>query len=150
HAFLISLSTFRFGFCRLHPPMTCRALFLLLTLLCSVAADAAKTNSFDEATLSFPGTPLEQARSLLRPVLRYGELAAPLNPLPAPLENLIGQPINVSIPALQAYLKTHGIGETEIGGPLTNHCGAKYFVIHDTSTPNYGDSPIPTNINTAA
>lgn len=123
---------------------------ILIALLCAAGAHAAKTNTFDTNALTFPGTPVEQARALLRPVLRYGELAAPLNPLPAPLENLIGQPVHVKLAALQEYLKTHNIAETDIGGPLTNHCGAKYFVIHDTSTPNYGDSPIPTNINTSA
>ena len=70
--------------------------------------------------------------------------------LPAPLESLIGQPVTLDLTALQKYLQTHGIAETDIGGPLTNHCAARYFVIHDTSTPNYGDAPIPTNINTTA
>jgi hypothetical protein len=105
---------------------------------------------FDEATLSFAGPPSEQARCLLRPVQRYGVLAAPLARLPAPLENLIGQPVTLNLAALQDYLRTNGIAETDIGGPLTNRTTAKYFVIHDTSTPNYGDQPIPTNINTAA
>lgn len=130
--------------------MSCLKLLVAIALLCGASAHGAKTNAFDTNTLSFPGTPLEQARALLRPVLRYGELAAPLNPLPAPLEKVINQPVDVKLTALQAYLKAHNIAETDIGGPLTNHCGAKYFVIHDTSTPNYGDAPIPTNINTAA
>lgn len=119
---------------------------LAATFLCSAAAHAEKS-AFDTNTLSFPGTPLEQARRLLRPVMRYGELAAPLDSLPLPLERLIGQPVEIKLTALQEYLKTNSINETEIGGPLTNHCSAKYFVIHDTSTPNYGDAPIPTNIN---
>lgn len=128
-----------------------RTSIIAAALLSAIVTHAANTDStFDTNTLSFPGTPLEQARSLLRPVKRYGELAAPLATLPTPLENLIGQPVKVDLDALQKYLKLHDLAETDIGGPLTNHCGAKYFVIHDTSTPNYGDAPIPTNINTVA
>lgn len=128
-----------------------RRLFLAAILISPVITHAANTSCrFDTNTLSFPGTPLEQARCLLRPVKPHGELGAALTHLPAPLENLIGQPVKIDLAALQKYLRVHGIAETDIGGPLTNHCGAKYFVIHDTSTPNYGDSPIPTNINTTA
>ncbi len=105
---------------------------------------------FDTNTLSFPGTPLEQAHCLLRHVKVYGELDAPLAKLPGPLEDLIGQPVKIDVEVLRKYLLAHDIAEKDIGGPLTNHCGAKYFVIHDTSTPNYGDASIPTNINTAA
>ena len=100
--------------------------------------------------MSFPGTPLEQARCLLRPVKVHGVLGAPLASLPEPLEKLIGKPVTIDVVALQKYLQAHDITETEIAGPLTNHCGANYFVIHDTSTPNYGDAAIPTNINTVA
>jgi len=105
---------------------------------------------FDTNTLTFSGTPIEQARCLLRPVKRFGVLASPLQLLPAPLEDLIGQPVKLDLAAVQKYLTSHKISEIEIGGWLTNRCEARYFVIHDTSTPNYGDNPIPTNINTAA
>jgi hypothetical protein len=123
----------------------------LAVSICASFGHAANTScGFDTNTLTFPGTPLKQARCLLRPVKRHGELAAPLANLPTPLERLIGRPVTLDLVALQKYLKAHGIAETNIGGPLTNHCGAKYFVIHDTSTPNYGDAPIPANINTVA
>jgi len=128
-----------------------RFILLLAGLTSAVFCQAANTScAFDTNTLSFPGSPLEQARCLLRPVKIHGDLAAPLAKLPAPLEKLIGQPVTVDRAALRKYLADHAIAENVIGGPLTNHCGAKYFVIHDTSTPNYGDSPMPTNINTTA
>jgi hypothetical protein len=112
---------------------------------------AAETGcAFSESALTFPGTPLEQARCLLRPVLRFGRLGEPLARLPAPLEDLIGNPVQFSSVTLQTYLKSHQIAETDIGGPVTNQLTAKYFVIHDTSTPNYLDQPFPTNINAAA
>jgi hypothetical protein len=106
--------------------------------------------SFSETTLSFSGTPLEQARCLLRPVLRFGRLGEPVAHLPAPLEELIGTPVQFSAVSLQMYLASHGITEADIGGSVTNRLAAKYFIIHDTSTPNYLDQPFPTNINTAA
>ncbi len=131
--------------------MMLTTLLLGAALLSGGAVRAANTScAFDDATLSFAGSPVEQARCLLRPVERYGKLAAPLPNLPSPLETLIGQPMTLKLDALQKYLRTHGIAEAELCGPLTNTCAARYFVIHDTSTPNYGDQPIPTNINTAA
>lgn len=124
-------------------------LIVAAIFVCTSATRAANTScAFDEATLSFAGSSLEQARCLLRPVKRHGELDAPLRSLPAPLEKLIGEPVTVDLAGLQIYLKTQSIAETNIGGPLTNRCEAKFFVIHDTSTPNYGDESIPTNINT--
>jgi hypothetical protein len=103
--------------------------------------------AFDTDKMEFAGTPLQQARCLLRPVLRGGILAKPLAVLPEPLENLIGQPVTVTREALRRYLQAHKISEGDIGGPITNLLRAKYFIIHDTSTPNYGDKPFPPDIN---
>ena len=133
----------------LRASIACLAGLSLLSLAASTHAANTRCD-FDEAARSFQGTPVEQARCLLRPVQRYGELAAPLATLPEPLEILIGQPVKVNLATLKNYLQTNNIAETDIGGPLTNRTTAKYFVIHDTSTPNYGDQPIPTNINTLA
>jgi hypothetical protein len=116
----------------------------------SVTYAAETSCGFSESTHSFPGTPLEQARCLLRPVLRNGLLGKPLAILPSPLEELIGKPVKFTPLALQTYLASHQIAEADIGGAVTNKLAAKYFVIHDTSTPNYLDQPIPTNINTAS
>lgn len=121
-------------------------LFLCATPI--LAAD--ETNSFDASALSFPGAPIEQARCLLRSVQRFGNLGKPLAALPDPLEKLIGTPVQISYETLQSYLRSRSISEGDLGGPLTNHLDAKYFVIHDTSTPNYGEQSFPTNINTAA
>jgi hypothetical protein len=105
---------------------------------------------FDTNKLEFVGTPVEQARCLLRPVFEYGRLGKPLDKLPAPLEDLIGRPVAISRADLQAYLTAHKIDDSAVAGPVTNFLRAKYFVIHDTSTPNYHDKPIPTDINDPA
>jgi hypothetical protein len=123
---------------------------VLVGITFGVAQGAETRCPFDEATLSFKGTPLEQAKCLLRPVLRYGNLGEPLARLPAPLEELIGKPVSLTPALLQSYLVAHHIAETDIGGAVTNHLAATYFVIHDTSTPNLMDQDFPTNINTAA
>lgn len=128
-------------------------LLLLAAILIGPANLTFAANSscgFDTNTLSFPGKPIEQARCLLRPVHPYGELGPTPKRLPGTLESLIGKPVRFSVAKFQDYVAAQGLSETNLGGPFTNHCAAKYFVIHDTSTPNYGALRIPTNINTAA
>ncbi len=98
--------------------------------------------------MEFAGTPVEQAKCLLRPVKRGGVLAEPLAKLPEPLESLIGKPVAIKAEELKKYLAEHKIAEDDIGGPISQKVTAKYFVIHDTSTPNYREKAIPTNINT--
>lgn len=92
---------------------------------------------------TFSGPAVEQAKCLLRPVKRFGELGAPLASLPAPLENFVGRAVeSAARPSLTDYLRTHSIREADIGGPLTGAVSktaggesARYFIIHDTSTP---------------
>ena len=135
---------------------------LLLGILILVTANKVSATEtacpFIDSTLSFAGSPVEQARCLLRPVKRYAKLGKPLAHLPAPLENLIGQPVSFGKTLFRKYLKTHRINEADLGGlidqPLSRANNndpaapfARYFLIHDTSTPNYLDQPIPANIN---
>ena len=111
--------------------------------------------------MSYQGTPQEQARCLLRPVLIGGRLGVPLKKLPAPLDQLPGEPVNVNQAALQRFLAEHNINEADIGGLLSdpvsranpfeaNAALALYFVIHDVSTPNYMDEAFPPDINEAS
>jgi hypothetical protein len=136
----------------------CFALLLISTGLSIRAQDTPCV--FDDSSLSYTGTPQEQAKCLLRPVLMGGHLDAPLKKLPAPLEKLIGKPVNVSKAALRRYLAARNISEADIGGSLDDPVSpantrdpqaplARYFVIHDTSTPNYLDKPFPPDINEA-
>jgi len=102
---------------------------------------------FDATTLSFAGSPSEQARCLLRPVKKQGNLGDALQSLPQPLEGLVGKPFAPSKQNLRAFLQANNVAEKDIGGsldkPLSNgkttagqRTPARYFVIHDTSTPN--------------
>jgi hypothetical protein len=137
----------------------CLALFFAL-LLCKPARAQDTPCAFDDSSLSYRGTPGEQARCLLRPVLIGGHLGAQLKRLPAPLDKLPGKPVRVNVAALRRFLSEHNIVEADLGGSLSytvsransldsNAPRARYFVIHDVSTPNYLDSPFPQDINEA-
>ena len=117
--------------------------------------------AFDDARLSYKGTPEEQARCLLRPVLIGGQLGAPLKRLPPPLDKLIGRPLKVNPALLRIFLEQQSIEEADLGGLLSEPVSradpispdsalASYFVIHDVSTPNYLNDPFPPDINEAS
>ncbi|HEY0459648.1 MAG TPA: hypothetical protein VGC97_10960 [Pyrinomonadaceae bacterium] len=114
---------------------------------------------FDEKTLQFSGTPVEQARCLLRPNEIGGVLGAELKALPKPLANIIGEAVKIKKEDLLRYLQKHRIDEETIGGKLDKPLataklpnGAEiqtlYFIIHDTSSPYLKDAPFPVNFDT--
>jgi hypothetical protein len=134
--------------------------YLVISLiLCftAYAQPAPRRCNFNAANLSFQGSALEQARCLLRKVKIRAALEE--QNLPPLLERIIDQPVPVSKASLREYLRRRGIGEMEIGGSLDrplsrgrsndrNAPHARYFVIHDTSTPNLCDqSSFPGDIN---
>jgi hypothetical protein len=136
----------------------CLALVFITNALSARAQDTACP--FDDTSLSYTGTPQEQARCLLRPVHTGGHLGAPLKKLPTPLDKLIGKPLSVERDKLKLYLTERNISEADIGGLLSDPVSpastidpaaplARYFVIHDVSTPNYLDKPFPPDINEA-
>ena len=90
------------------------------------------------------------ARCLIRPVKIYGNLGAEPTTLPDPLKNLIGKRVKVKVKSLKRYLDAQGITEGSIGGSLATPIPtARYFAIHDTSSPYLKDDPFPANINEA-
>jgi 3D (Asp-Asp-Asp) domain-containing protein len=97
------------------------------------------------------------ARCLLRPVRRGGNLGPTAAALPAPLDALVGKPSNVDAEKLRAHLRARGINEADIGGAFVFRDGrfvndltrARYFVIHDTSSPEITAPDFPANINDA-
>lgn len=140
-------------------------LLILLTIYCcSSIVLVAQTNQlkkacrFDRVQMQFAGTPVEQARCLLRPVGIQGALGKPHKKLPELFEKLIGQAVKIDKTRLRKFLKAKQIDETTLGGlldaelstaklPSDKIVRAIYFVIHDTSAPYYGDAPFPSNIN---
>ena len=112
---------------------------------------------FDPDLLSFAGEPSQQAACLLTPVQRVGRLGPKLEKLPAILADRIGR--SHDLPArsqLSALLEENGLEDlgTTLSRPIAHaHDGdplsrsATYFMIHDTSTPNYRALPWPKNID---
>jgi hypothetical protein len=102
--------------------------------------------SFDAILMTFAGSPVDQARCLLRSVKRGGEVDDAQADLPRVLSSLLGDPsnLNVTKSQLRSYLHKQGIPESTVGGSVTDRvCHAdsdnpsaplaRYFVIHDTS-----------------
>lgn len=86
-----------------------------------------------------------------------GKISATLTSLPSGLEKRLGTPVNFKSTALQGYLAANNIAEADVGGSLDRSLSetergdpAKYFVIHDTSTPSYGSKHFPANIDKPA
>ena len=129
--------------------------------LASVEAKDAKGCKFIGSTLQFVGSAIEQAGCLLTPVKPFAHLGKPLSRLPAPLSRLVGKPLNFTVSDFRGYLKYIDVKETDLGGSLGKQVSrarggkksapmAKYFVLHDTSAPNFKSKAFPSNINNTA
>ena len=114
---------------------------------------------FDPETLSYAGTPVEQAMCLMRGVDATRNLGPPLTSLPPALANRIGETDGLpSREVLSGYLSKQDL-ETGFAAHLWEPVSraydndpdapmARYFVIHDTSGPNYGHRAFPADIDT--
>ena len=109
---------------------------------------------FDVETLEFAGDALAQARCLLRPVAAGGALSPVPAVLPDALAALVGQPVGDLKPRLRRHLAALHVADADIGGALEAPLSrardddpaapvARYFVLHDTSTPWLADAPFP-------
>ncbi|HEY0426532.1 MAG TPA: hypothetical protein VGC76_01875 [Pyrinomonadaceae bacterium] len=118
-----------------------------------------KPCEFNSQTLQFAGTPVEQARCLLRPNKIGGVLGDELKSLPKPLGKLIGQRVEIKKENLRKYLLANKFDENTLGGSLDDRLSkaklpngeeiaALYFIIHDASYPYLADAPFPENFNT--
>lgn len=113
---------------------------------------------FDPDTSSFAGNAAGQARCLLTPVLKGGYLGERLEKLPPAFADYVGDAKEMpSRDSLRLLLRERGL-EDMFGPALSkpvSHAqdddpiarGATYFVIHDTSSPNFGDKAWPADID---
>ena len=94
-------------------------------------------------------TALAEARSLLRPCLPHGGYGKPLPVLPSFLEEILGKVPKIGASLMQGFLRRNETDEADLGGPLTVDVPkARYFVIHDTSSPlNVRETSFPSNMN---
>jgi hypothetical protein len=108
---------------------------------------------FDRDSLSFAGTPLEQTTCLLRKI-EQGAVRHPQK-LPkvivrlmsaggAPSPAMLEEALTAFPEPYRAYATEHAhdpVSQTDAGLPLA------YFVIHDTSSPFYGNDPFPRQLD---
>jgi hypothetical protein len=119
-------------------------LSILAAFVFSISATAQTPCLFDSPDLD------QLARCLIRPVKIYGNLGAEPTALPEALKELIGKRVKIKPKSLKRYLDANGITEESVGGLLATPIStARYFVIHDTSSPYLKDDPFPANINEA-
>lgn len=119
---------------------------------------------FDSAQLTFAGSPIDQARCLLRTVKPHGNVNEAQAELPPVLSGLLADPaaLGVTKAQLRSFLHKQGIDESTVGGSVMDRiCHAdsddpnaplaRYFAIHDTSFKlDPGEDFDPDFINTAA
>lgn len=114
--------------------------------------------NFDPETSSFAGNPAEQMRCLVTPVRTGGYLNERLEKLPPAFQDYVGHAKEMpGRDALRALLRERGLEDTfgpGLSDPVShahdndpNARGATYFVIHDTSSPNFGGKPWPVDID---
>lgn len=106
--------------------------------------------AFDTDSTTFRGAADEQVRCLLAPVLPLARLGPPLSNLPPTLGALVGRPVAIKPEASTAYFAAEGLMADSLGSPLSRTSGgfdALYFVIHDTSSPNFLTDPFPADLD---
>jgi hypothetical protein len=114
---------------------------LLVFLSGTICAQQCPFDSTDENRL---------ARCLIRPVARGGNVGQTPATLPGVLEDLVGKPLNIDLAKLRQHLTDSGISESDIGGTLIqNTTRVRFFVIHDTSSPEIAAATFPANMNDA-
>ncbi len=135
--------------------MSCRIRHLFVASVACLALPVASAHAvgacdFTTARSSFSGTAVEQAQCLLRTVRKGGNVSSQPARLPEFLASHIGKPTDGMAARLASYLSRAGLAQDGLGGALTSPLSrgnnnssaspaARYFVIHDTSSPNLGD-----------
>jgi len=114
---------------------------------------------FNLDSLEYRGTPVEQAKCLMRGLDDTRNLG-PLQNLPDALASRIGRDTGLpSRESLSAYLSKQNLEDLAahlwqpVSRALDNNPeapAARYFVIHDTSGPNYGHRSFPDDVDSTA
>ena len=117
--------------------------------------------NFDPDKLRFAGTPAEQAACLLTPVEKFGKLGTKLDALPAAIADYVGRPNGLpdseGLRRLTQELQERNLAQ-DFGSAIDHPVSfaqkdefvsrsATYFVIHDTSSPNYMGRAFPDDID---
>lgn len=98
---------------------------------------------FNTTTRTFGGTASEQARCLLRQVHMGARIGDPN--APSRLTGMAGSPVPFTRERFEAYLTRRAIRPADVGLVGSRPVSARYFVIHDTSSPNCSAVEKPTS-----
>jgi len=130
-----------------------RLVFLLLCpmIFASPATQAATKGlcKFNTESLRFAGTAGEQANCLLRFVKKKAT-GSTAQPVPEVILSNAGKASDITVDQLRTCLQGAAIDPVSVGGTLneTVFGDVRYFVIHDTSSPEFaGLASFPANIN---
>lgn len=133
--------------------LTVASILAGLSLAAPAAAEEIGECRFDRDALTFAGTPVEQATCLMRKVRLLGEKQPqPLPPVIRTLLESAGAPSPaLKTAAIAAFPEPYRAYAIEYAGHPASQTAAGlpalYFVIHDTSTPFYGDQPFPKRLD---
>ncbi len=115
---------------------------------------------FDPESTTFAGSAVQQTACLIRPVGELGHLGPVREHLPPVLATRVGRPNDLPMrEILSGFLSKRNL-EWDFAAYLWQPVSrgndgdpkappARYFVIHDSSGPNFGRKPFPTDINTS-
>lgn len=135
-----------------------KILFTSIVLCLCTNLIFAQTSSqlFNKTKMEYEGDKARQAKQLMRKISIWGQISEKQAKLDSNYLLLLSTPIDISREKLKTYLKSNTISEAETGGSLDSDVSfiihnstkvyAKYFVIHDVSTPVYKNT-FPQNIN---
>ena len=132
----------------------------LLICKCSLWLVAQTASGiFEKNTMQYKGDKQTQVKRLLKKVSLWGKVSANDASIDQAFLQLLNSPIEPSKAQLQKYIQANNITTQETGGNINNGISfivlngqkiyARYFVIHDVSSPVYKDS-FPKNINEAS
>jgi hypothetical protein len=139
--------------------MSMKSLMLTAGLLLSGIKVCIAPEQSQTGAISVPdpaASALDEARKLLRKVYPLGALGEMVG-LDPTFESMVGNPVTMTRDQVRSYLAAVNIQEADLGGNLdmavsstSEGSQAKYFVIHDTSFPTYGNKSLPSEINSAS
>tara|TARA_R110002074_G_scaffold368728_1_gene543280 strand:- start:84 stop:938 length:855 start_codon:yes stop_codon:yes gene_type:complete len=129
--------------------------FILVLFITASYSQSKAIKNFSIKNQAFKGSKITQAEYLLHHVKPMGILARDSTVLPQFLHKLMNDDVSVvSISEIDIYLSDYHLDYSDVGGSIQDSlsrnkkgASAKYFVIHDTSTPNFLNKDFPSNIN---
>jgi hypothetical protein len=113
---------------------------------------------FDTTRMGYKGSDSQQVSYLLKNIGMWGLINHEEETTPNTFHQLAGKKCNVTKEIFELYLVNNRIATSDLGGPLHKNVSfivsgrekifARYFVIHDVSSPPYRDK-FPSNIDSA-